>query len=257
MSRGQRRFYIDEFFSGSDTCLQLSPQETFHLNRVLRLKAGDVCQVFNREGWGAEAVIERVSLREGARLRLERTFPLRKGSVGVYLKVGQALPQKRKMDDLVEKAEELGVQELWVLESKRSMVRMRPEAKERARERWQRIVTQAAKQSGNAVLTRLEGPLSFEKVVEKEIRPPEKAFLFHPDPEGLRFSDLMEELRNSPSRGSPSSFFLFFGPEGGFSPEEVRLAESRGVRKVYLGSSTLRIETAFVGVLSAFRWMAQ
>jgi len=154
------------------------------------------------------------------------------------------------MDTLIDRAEELGVQELVVLETKRSVVRMKGEALERARKRWERIVVEAAKQSGSPVLTKLEGPVSFEKALEEKIAPEDQGFLFHPDPEGMAFSRMIEEIV---SHRRP--IFLFFGPEGGFTEEELRLAEARGVRKVFLGSSTLRLETAFLGVISAIRFL--
>ena len=248
MSRGLRRFFVDQTFSEEGAVLQLSLHETFHLHRVLRLKAGDACRVFNREGWGAEAFIERISQSEGALIRLKNIFPLKQKSL--FLKVAQALPQKKKMDDLIEKAEELGVQELWVMETQRTVVKMRQEASQRARGRWERIVIEAAKQSGSPVLMEVRGPLPFERVMKEKVGPTERSFLFHPDPGGIGFSEMMEEIRSV-----PKDIFLFFGPEGGFTEGEVRLAESRGARKVFLGNPILRLETAFLGVISALRFL--
>lgn len=236
---------------GDGTLLQLSPHETFHLQRVLRLKVGRACEVFNQKGWGAEAVIEAIPETGGAKLRVRKVFPLKQR--GLFLKVAQALPQKGKLDDLVKRAEELGVQEFWVLETARNIVRMRGEARERARKRWERIAIEAAKQSGSPVLMRMEGPLSFQKVVQEKLESSDQSFLFHPDPHGLPFSELIEELKRSQTKPASAPLFLFFGPEGGFTEEEVCLAGSRGVRKVFLGDSTLRLETAFLGVVSALR----
>lgn len=253
MSRGLRRFFVDQVFSQEGALLQLSPRETFHLHRVLRLKEGDRCLIFNRNGWGAEALVETLPENGGARVRVKNIFPRKQRSF--FLKVAQALPQKKKMDVLVEKAEELGVEELWVMETKRTIVKMRPEASERAQRRWERIVIEAAKQSGSPVLMEIQGPVSFERFVRERVSPSALSFLFHPDPQGLPFSDLAEELKRPKNEQETRSVFLFFGPEGGFTEGEVRLAESRGVRKVFLGDSTLRLETAFLGVISAIRFL--
>jgi len=260
LSRGLRRFFVDQVFSKEDALLQLSPRETFHLHQVLRLKEGDRCQVFNRSGLGAEALIQAISKAGSARLKLTQVFPLKEGLI--YLRMGQALPQKRKMDWIVEKAEELGVQELWALETERTMVRMRGEARARAKKRWERIVVAAAKQSGSPVLTTLEGPHRFEEVVKERLVPSGQSFLFHPDPRGLSFSKMMEEITppltpiGAGLKPAPT-VFLFFGPEGGFTEGEVRLARARGIQKVFLGDSTLRLETAFLGVISAIRFLIQ
>lgn len=248
MSRGLRRFFVDQVFSKDAACLQLSPRETFHLHRVLRLKRGDVCLIFNREGRGAEAFIEEIPENGPARVRLKDIFPLKQRSL--FLKTAQAVPQKKKMDFLVQKAEELEVQELWIMETKRTVVKMKAAASQRARHRWERIVVEAAKQSASPVLTEIAGPCRFEEVVKEKLGPSDQPFLFHPDPQGLPFSKMMEAiLRPLPS------LFLFFGPEGGFTEGEVRWAESQGIPKVFLGDSTLRLETAFLGVLSAIRFL--
>jgi len=183
---------------------------------------------------------------------LKEIFPLKQRSL--FLKVAQAMPQKGKMDRLVEKAEELAIQELWALETKRSVVKMRVEARSRVRERWERIVVEAAKQSGSSVLTRVEGPVPFETVIREKLERSDRAFLFHPDPRGLSFSAFVEQIREPEGETLPPAF-LFFGPEGGFDEDEVRLAESRGAKKVFLGDSVLRLETAFLGVLSALRFL--
>lgn len=251
MSRGLRRFFVEQVFSEEAASLQLSPRETFHLHRVLRLNAGDACRIFNREGWGAEAFIETISESQGALVRLKKIFPLKQKSF--FLKVAQALPQKKKMDDLVRKAEELGVQELWAMETKRTLVKMPPEASRRAKGRWERIVIEAAKQSGSPWLMELQGPVRFEEVVEEKAETSDLSFLFHPDPRGLSFSEMMKAM-TPPS--AARTVFLFFGPEGGFTEGEVRFAESYGIRKVFLGDATLRLETAFLGVLGAIRFLS-
>ena len=245
MSRGLRRFYVDQIFSREGDLLQLSLQETFHLHRVLRLKAGDACQIFNRVGMGAEASVQSISETEGARLLLKKVFLLKQK--GISLKVAQALPQKKKMDELVGRAQELGVRQLWVMETKRTIVKMGTEAKEKARKRWERIGVEAAKQSGSPVLTQIEGPVSFEKMINEKLSREDQGFIFHPGSGGLTFAEMLNEMTQS------HSAFLFFGPEGGFTDEEVQKAESKGVRKVFLGESILRLETAFVGVISALR----
>lgn len=246
---------MDTDISAKVDLLKLSLRETIHLHRVLRLKPGDTCQIFNRKGWGAQAIIETISRTAGAELRLVKIFPSKEKSV--VLKLGQALPQKKKMDDLVKQAQELGVDELWVIETERTVVKMSSEGRGRAKARWERIVIEAAKQSGNPVLMRVEGPAPFEKVLEQEVKDSDAAFLFHPDPSGLSFSSIVEKLREEEKQAAPRSIFLFFGPEGGFSEREVQDARSRGVEKVFLGESTLRVETAFLGVTSALRFLVR
>lgn len=227
----------------------LSARETFHLHRVLRLKQGDACQVFNRRGQAAHAVVEKFD-EQRASLRLQNTFHLKQDSL--YLKVAQALPQHRKMDELVDRAQELGVQELWIMETERNIVKMKADARERVKNRWEQIAISAAKQSGSPVLMKVDGPLPMKKILDEKLETHDQAYLFHPDPQGLPFNSLVENLKKSGEKTA----FLFFGPEGGFTGSEIRLAEERGAKKVFLGDFTLRLETAFTGVLAALRFLA-
>ena len=171
------------------------------------------------------------------------------------LKAGQALPQKGKMDLLVDWAAELGVQELWAMETKRTIVKMKKEARERAQARWERIAIEACKQSRSSVLTQMKGPLPFEKILREKIQPGDRPFIFHPDPDGLSFSEFIEEARRFSTNEDLPSVFLFFGPEGGFTEAELDLAKSHGVRKVFLGDFILRMEAAFLAVLGSLRFL--
>ena len=253
MPRGLRRFFVDSPFPGLGALVKLSSHETFHLHRVLRLKVGDSCEIFNRAGQGASATVESFTETGNARLHLNTISSLQQRTQ--LIKIAQALPQKRKMDRLVDWVSEFGIQELWVTETKRTIVKMKGEARERARRRWERIAVEACKQSGSPVLTKIEGPCAFEKIIEEKIEPSERKFIFHPDPNGLSFADLVADLQQSKAKGNASPVFLFFGPEGGFTEEEVRQAEARGVQKVFLGDSLLRLEVALAGVLGALRFL--
>lgn len=246
-----RRFYVDQAFPAVGASVTLSEQETFHLQQVLRLKKGDKCRIFNKQGIEAEAVVKTFWKKGECQLEIRNLFPGKPHTL--FLKVAQALPQKKKMDELVDRAQELGVQELWILETERTVVKMGAEGIQRARTRWEKIAIEAAKQSGSSLLMRIEGPIPFQKILQQREGSFQTSFLFHPDPTGLSFSQCVDELTDRLPELSPVS--LFFGPEGGFTEEEVRLAESQGIRKVFLGASVLRLETAFVGVISALRFL--
>ena len=253
MLRTLRRFFVDAPLSREDTRVELSSRETYHLQRVLRLKVGDHCQIFSRTGQRAQATIQSISKGGRALLQLDELFSSPETSL--RLKVGQALPQKRKMDVLVDWASELGIQELWVMETERTIVKMKGEARERARRRWERIAVEASKQSRNPVFARIEGPLPFEKIVNEKIEPSDRTFLFHPDPQGLPFPEFVESIQRPSAGESLPSIFLFFGPEGGFSEKEVERADSRGIQKVFLGDSIFRMEVAFLGVLASLQFL--
>src|SRR3990167_4672673 len=100
MARSLKRFLVSTSLKNqavSDTVL-LTSDETHHLKNVLRLKEGNLCLFFDREGFEFTGRIERF-LADG-RLQAQLLEPAARNTGGrLKLTVAQALPQDRKMDD--------------------------------------------------------------------------------------------------------------------------------------------------------------
>ena len=106
-------------------------------------------------------------------------------------------------------------------------------------DRWKKIAREAAQQCGNPGIPEILPPLTLNDVDLNETASPEGrcGLFFHE--KTLENKPLHEYLREIPAQVS-----LFFGPEGGFSPEEVRTFIQSGLNPVYLGDNVLRAETA-------------
>jgi 16S rRNA (uracil1498-N3)-methyltransferase len=122
-------------------------------------------------------------------------------------------------------------------------------------ERWKRIAQEAAKQSGSLRLVDVRKPLEFGDALHS-IPSTEKIIVFHPSERTLHFKDWIEKLchcsKEAP-HGASVPLHLFFGPEGGFSETEMKMFEDCGSQSVSLGSHILKVDTAFLGVISALR----
>ncbi|MCM8776042.1 MAG: RsmE family RNA methyltransferase, partial [Candidatus Omnitrophica bacterium] len=175
-----------------------------------------------------------------------------------YLRICQALLQKGKMDTLIEKAQEIGVQEIWPIETRRTVARMNNEKSSQALLRWQRIARESAKQSGSLRLAKIALPRNFEEVL-KDIPGSEQVVIFHPAVDALVFRDWIKKLEENKEEKTQQVLNLFFGPEGGFSQEEIRkavkLRESfqEPTKIVSLGKNIMRSDTAFLGVIASLR----
>lgn len=200
------RFFVEKILPPSAL---LSPRESRHAARVLRLAAGERVTLFDsRETWIGEVE----SLEGRVRVRLIERLP--EPSIPAVT-VAAALPKGGRLDWMVEKLAELGVREIMPVRFARSVVVM----SDSRRRRLERIAVAAAKQSGAPVLS--IGP---ERGVE-EI--PADALLVTPG--------ATEPL----PRGGGT---VVVGPEGGLTAAE----EARFARRHTLGSTILRIETAAV-----------
>ncbi len=255
-SRRLRRFLSPSPLPGIGGEVLLPASETHHLRDILRLRVGDRCLVTDGAGHEAEARIDNFVDGKRAQLIIESAHSKKGGDKNrVYLRVAVAVPQKNIMDDLIAKAEELGVQEVWPLETEHTVVKMNQVTQPKVLERWRKIASEAAKQSGAPELLRVTPPKTFEQAV-KDVPREEPFLIFHPSGNSIAFRDWIRKAE------SCRSLNLFIGPEGGFSDKEIQLANQTRNNLgaslptvLSLGESILKVDTAFVGILSTLRFL--
>jgi 16S rRNA (uracil1498-N3)-methyltransferase len=204
----------------------LSEEESKHAVRVLRLGTGAPVLLVDGRGTLASTIVEDANPKR-CTLRLTSHELITPRATYTHVAVA---PTKNldRMEWLVEKAVEVGVERLTFLRCARS------ERRDLKLERLEKIAVSALKQSGQAYLPQLDELIDFEK------------FLASIDPSATFIAHLEAGERTALAQviGATPRCCVLIGPEGDFSPSEIELALSRGVRPVTLGSSRLRTETA-------------
>jgi len=126
-NRRLRLFFSFEPLPEVGEILCLPQTETRHMRTALRLKVGDSCLITDGTGLEAEAVI--LSFREDGATQVRVRDRIQPPSTGrLWIRMIQAIPKRGKLEHLVEKAQELGVNEIWPVYSSRTIVRI-PEEK--------------------------------------------------------------------------------------------------------------------------------
>jgi 16S rRNA (uracil1498-N3)-methyltransferase len=223
------RFFIDDLQPGIVT---LSQREGRHLQHARRLHPGDEVVLFNGrgdEGFGAlsaTAGSRKGPLEVEIRALRHRPRPI------PHLTLAVALPKGPRQDWLIEKCTELGVAAIQPIITRRSIA----QASAHRLTRWRQTAIEAAKQSGQAWLPELLDPLDF------------------PDALARASGQTHVLIASATARASASSLpgtervIVFIGPEGDWTPDELRIAELSGAGMLSLGPNTLRVETAAVAV---------
>ena len=155
----------------------------------------------------------------------------------------QALPEKERMEMIIQKATELGVSAVLPFQSERSISLKEREAKQKKAHRWQQIAVKAVQQSRRAKVPYVGECRPFREVLMDCGVDGLKILLWEREGRNLK-----QVLRQHPTQ----KIFVMVGPEGGFTEGEVQLAEEKGFITVKLGQRILRTETAaitLVGVL--------
>ena len=220
-------FYAPDLNEG-DAFAILSREESHHAIKVLRMQAGDEMFVTNGRGLGVRGTLSDPS-PSGCSVRIEDALEdTQKRGYRIHVAVAPTKVNDR-MEWFLEKATEIGVDEITPLICARSERRVFNHA------RGSKVVLSAAKQSlkySFPVLNEAEGFKTFLKGISAG-----KKFIAHCMPEGRRLS-----LKDGLCPGD--DVCILIGPEGDFSPEEVRAAVDCGFVPVTLGTSRLRTETA-------------
>jgi 16S rRNA (uracil1498-N3)-methyltransferase len=216
--------------------IPIPPEETHHLIRVLRVEPGERVMVFDGAGREAEAEVES-SGRLGLSVRLRQ--PVTHAPPAARVILFQAVLKGERMDDVVQKAVELGAAELVPLAADHSVVKLTASNAPHKRERWRAIALGAARQSGNPFLMEIREPVSAEASAA-EAGGLDLSLFGSLEPGSLPLWDRLIDIRHR--RGVRVG--LWIGPEGDWSPAEYAALRRAGVKPVTLGPLVLRAETA-------------
>jgi len=209
---------VDGELLGDSGAISLDDDTEHHLRRVLRLRDGDVVGVTDGAGRWCLAV----TVDNGGVLALEATSELViEPARSRTITVASAMPKGDRLDWMVQKVTELGVDRLVLLHADRSVVRWKPDRVDHQLARLQRIADEALRQSRRVVRLRIDPPRTAVEVLDAFV-------VTEPGGRALVSTDTAVAI----------------GPEGGWSPAELAVARDR----VDLGPTILRTETATMAV---------
>ena len=185
--------------------------------------------------------LEQVSAKQVSQERVPSKRVSASGATLPPIALFQSLPKGAKMDLIVRQATEGGLSFIVPFQSEFSTAKFGKNSNEKIK-RWERIIKEARQQSGSAIETEILSPCGFDALLQyweslkKKYKRP-IGILLHQDP--LEKGTFHGYLDNS-----PDFVVLAVGPEGGFSPGELKLFLEAGFHPLIMGSNILRTETA-------------
>lgn len=224
------KFFTEEL---DDVFAYIRGDDHKHLSRVLRLKEQDEILINDLKGQDYLGRIETIDKNE-TKVELREKVPESNES-SLKLTLFQGLPKAGKMDLIVQKCTELGVQRIVPVVTERVVVKNSSEFKKL--DRLKRICLEAAKQSKRSVLPEITEPMSFAELL-MEMKKLDVFVVPYENQEEYGFLTLKKERANISSMG------IFVGPEGGFTEKEIDLVKDKGAKILTLGNRILRTETA-------------
>jgi len=225
---------------GKEVLIKGPPLEAL---RFQGCRAGSLITLTDSEGNDFRGRVLRLSAKEASILPFEAFQSPIESPLEVVLL--QALPEKERMELIIQKATELGVSTIIPFKSERSISLEEREAKQKKAHRWQDIAIKAVQQSRRAKVPRIEPYCSFQKALNLCGQDGTKIILWEKEGESLR-----ETLGQNRSR----KIYVAVGPEGGVTEEEVAFAKDKGFVPVKLGQRILRTETAAIALMAILQY---
>jgi len=211
-----------------------------HLVRVMRLREGDGCVLFNGDGHDYSATLVESGKRE-ARVQVVAAQPLDNESP-LPITLLQGIARGEKMDLILQKATELGVQAIVPVNAERTEVKLDAARAEKRLAHWRSVVVSACGQSGRARVPSVAPPLGVQEAARAM---PGAALKLTLDPQG--------EHRLSTLESAPGGVVIAIGPEGGWSPRDRQALAAAGFQGLQLGPRILRTETAGLAAIAALQ----
>ena len=226
----------------------LTAEESRHLSRVLRMRAGEEVALFDGRGREYRAVVvEPRSARARVRL-VEQLETVAEPRVAITLV--QGVLKADAMDSVVRDATMLGAHTIAPVVTAHTAVSPRQLGHGRAAVRWHRIAVASAKQCRRTVVPAVMEPRPFEAWLAS--REPDLSLIFV-EPSAVRGGEA--SLRQCLGEPSHDKVTLIVGPEGGWSRAELDEAVAAGCRPVTLGGLTLRADAVPIISLAVVRFV--
>ena len=216
----------------------LEDDDVFHLTRVMRAKVGDKIEVVN------EGVVYLAQINCFKPLEIDVVRRLKENNeLPNNVILIASLLKGDKMDLVLQKATELGVSEIVLLETERTVVKFKKDDREVKIERFNKILKEAAEQSRRSVIPHLFRIIDFDRLHDIEADVKMIAYEEESGPTNS-FNKVVDSIKPG------QKVAVLIGPEGGFAEHEVEIAMHNGYKKVSLGKRILRAETATFYALS-------
>lgn len=233
---------MDRFFTPKNninleqnTCI-IEGEDVKHISRVLRCKENDKLEVCDMDNNEYICEIREIN-KDNILLDIIEKVNIKRES-NLKVKLYQGMPKGTKMELILQKLTEIGVDEIVLVQTKRSVTKIDNKKEDKKIERWERIIYEAAKQSKRGKIPQLTGVLTFKEALE-DMKNNDLNLCPY---ENERTISIKESLKNS----NANTIGIFVGPEGGFEEEEIEKIQNIDGQVVSLGPRILRTETASV-----------
>jgi len=237
-------FYISTNQITKNNTIYIDGDDYNHIKNVLRLKINEKIWICDNNQKRYYVNLEKYDI-EQSRVYfsiIEKTDFTTEPIINIDLY--QGLPKGEKFEIIIQKATELGINEIFPVCMNRTIVKIDSDSEQKKLERWNKIAKEASKQSGRQkipIVSRITNLKNFIENIEKY----DIVLLPFENEHSVSIKTILD------SNSKAKNIAIIIGPEGGFSDEEItQLTQNPNVKLCTLGSRILRTETAAIATIS-------
>lgn len=226
--------YFCEYINGD---IVISNDDVFHITKVMRMKVGERFEINSNN---QIHLCEVTSLNPFNYKIID--INTENNEIDGYIRLLYCIPKGDKTDLVIQKSTELGVSEIVLINSERSVAKIDSKNKDKKIERFKKIIKEASEQSKRTKLLKLNDVISFNDISKY----PGDINLIAYEKSELNLEEVEEILHNAKGK----TVNIIVGAEGGISLKELEIAKKAGYKEISLGKRILRSETACIYILS-------
>jgi len=236
---------MPKFFIKSNQIIEnkinLVGEDVKHIANVLRMQTDDTINICNNDT--SENFLCKIESIQKEKILCEIIEKVNNETESnIDITIFQGIPKAEKMELIIQKCTELGVNTFVPVQMERCVVKLDSKNEAKKIERWQKIAETAAKQCGRNKIPKVENQINLKNLLYL-IKKYDIVLLAYENEQNCTLKNALKQLQNNPNL----KVGIIIGPEGGIDTKEVQLLNESGVKTITLGKRILRTET--VGIV--------
>ena len=244
------RFFVEPDQISGEMIYMTDSDDIKHLSKVLRLGEGDFIDVSDTKEYEYHCEILEVS-RDEVKLQIHDKQNFAK-EPKLRVTLYQGVPKQGKMETIIQKNVELGINKIVPVFTKRCVVTDSRGNFGKKIDRWQKVSAEAVKQCKRGIIPEITDAINFKEMVAQSVEEHDLVLFLFEDEQETTVKQVLrqKQAERTSAGGSIESVALLIGPEGGFAAEEAEAIIEAGACCATLGKTILRTETAGMAALA-------
>lgn len=237
------RFFVETNQIKNDI-IKILGKDVNHIRNVLRKQIKNEIEICNQDN-GNTYNCEIIDIKDNEIL-CNIINKIEEQKSNVKIDIYQGLPKADKMELIIQKSVELGVNSIIPVKMSRCVVKFDSKDEKKKIERWNKISESAAKQCGRNFIPEIKTIIQIKDLINIKDKYDEIIVAYENEKQNY-IKNVLLKLKESKNE---INLAIVIGPEGGLEEKEVMLLKENGAQIVTLGNRILRTETASLNILS-------